>query len=96
MAGSVDRSCPSELAYRLLVSLPRSRLATIQRRIAPLLQFDLIGVGILSLHCFAIESPLTSTVVSSYGSCTSDILLSTFSNVAHMWTGEPPVAGPRK
>jgi len=35
-----------ELAYRLLASLPRSRLATIQRRIAPLLQFDVVGVCI--------------------------------------------------
>ncbi|KAH7923535.1 WD40 repeat-like protein [Leucogyrophana mollusca] len=32
-----------ELAYQLLASLPRSRLAGIQRRIAPLLQFDLVG-----------------------------------------------------
>ncbi|KAJ7193832.1 WD40 repeat-like protein [Mycena pura] len=32
-----------ELAYKLLVSLPRSRLATIQRRLAPLLQFDVVG-----------------------------------------------------
>ncbi|KAK0211243.1 WD40 repeat-like protein [Desarmillaria ectypa] len=32
-----------ELAYRLLASLPRSRLATIQRRLAPLLQFDVVG-----------------------------------------------------
>ncbi|KAF9556007.1 WD40 repeat-like protein [Agrocybe pediades] len=32
-----------ELAYKLLASLPRSRLATIQRRIAPLLQFDVVG-----------------------------------------------------
>jgi len=33
-----------ELAYQLLASLPRSRLAMIQRRLAPLLQFDLVGV----------------------------------------------------
>ena len=33
-----------ELAYKLLASLPRSRLAIIQRRIAPLLQFDVVGV----------------------------------------------------
>jgi hypothetical protein len=33
-----------EIAYRILSSLPRSRLAGIQRRIAPLLQFDLVGV----------------------------------------------------
>ncbi|KAF8891333.1 WD40-repeat-containing domain protein [Infundibulicybe gibba] len=32
-----------ELAFKLLASLPRSRLATIQRRIAPLLQFDVVG-----------------------------------------------------
>lgn len=37
-----------ELAYRILSSLPRSRLAGIQRRIAPLLQFDLVGVRKLS------------------------------------------------
>ena len=34
----------TELAYKLLASLPRSRLAIIQRRIAPLLQFDVVGV----------------------------------------------------
>ncbi|KAJ7792444.1 WD40 repeat-like protein [Mycena olivaceomarginata] len=33
----------AELAYKLLASLPRSRLATIQRRLAPLLQFDVVG-----------------------------------------------------
>ncbi|KAF9261189.1 WD40 repeat-like protein [Marasmius fiardii PR-910] len=32
-----------ELAYKLLSSLPRSRLATIQRKLAPLLQFDIVG-----------------------------------------------------
>ena len=32
-----------ELAYQLLRSLPRSRIATIQRRLAPLLQFDVVG-----------------------------------------------------
>ncbi|KAJ7073851.1 WD40 repeat-like protein [Mycena amicta] len=37
-----EKEC-EELAYRLLVSLPRSRLATIQRRLAPLLQFDVVG-----------------------------------------------------
>ncbi|KAJ7143146.1 WD40-repeat-containing domain protein [Mycena crocata] len=34
-----EQEC-EELAYKLLASLPRSRLATIQRRLAPLLQFD--------------------------------------------------------
>ncbi|PFH51687.1 hypothetical protein AMATHDRAFT_58451 [Amanita thiersii Skay4041] len=32
-----------ELAYRLLAALPRSRLASVQRRIAPLLQFDIVS-----------------------------------------------------
>ncbi|KAG7092986.1 hypothetical protein E1B28_009285 [Marasmius oreades] len=32
-----------ELAYKLLSSLPRSRLVTIQRKLAPLLQFDIVG-----------------------------------------------------
>ncbi|KAL0569392.1 hypothetical protein V5O48_012570 [Marasmius crinis-equi] len=32
-----------ELAYKLLASLPRSRLAIIQRKLAPLLQFDIVG-----------------------------------------------------
>ncbi|KAF9246337.1 quinon protein alcohol dehydrogenase-like superfamily [Melanogaster broomeanus] len=41
-----------ELAYQLLASLSRSRLAKIQRRILPLLQFDLVGSlpPELSLH----------------------------------------------
>lgn len=33
-----------ELAWKLLSSLPRARLAAVQRRIHPLLQFDIIGV----------------------------------------------------
>ncbi|EPQ57897.1 WD40 repeat-like protein [Gloeophyllum trabeum ATCC 11539] len=33
-----------ELAYALLASLPRSRVANIQRRIAPLLQLDVVGL----------------------------------------------------
>ncbi|KAJ3760820.1 F-box/WD repeat-containing protein 11, partial [Lentinula raphanica] len=35
--------CLTDLAYQLLASLPRARLATIQRRLAPLLQFDVVG-----------------------------------------------------
>lgn len=42
----------TELAYRLLASLPRSRLATVQRRIVPLLQFDLVGVSFMPPHSF--------------------------------------------
>ncbi|EEB95397.1 hypothetical protein MPER_05640, partial [Moniliophthora perniciosa FA553] len=43
LAGLGSAQDCEELAYRLLASLPRSRLATIQRRIAPLLQFDVVG-----------------------------------------------------
>ncbi|KAH0830744.1 WD40-repeat-containing domain protein [Lanmaoa asiatica] len=41
-----------ELAYQLLASLPRSRLATVQRRIVPLLQFDLVGVSFVPPQSF--------------------------------------------
>lgn len=34
-----------ELAYRLLASLPRSSLAVLQSRIAPLLKLDIVGVS---------------------------------------------------
>ncbi|KAJ7633052.1 WD40 repeat-like protein [Roridomyces roridus] len=49
-----EQEC-EELAYRLLASLPRSRLATIQRRLAPLLQFDVVGTlpAEVSLHIFS-------------------------------------------
>ncbi len=40
-----------DLAYKLLASLSRSRLATIHRRIAPLLQFDFVGVRIITCSC---------------------------------------------
>ncbi|KAG5650497.1 hypothetical protein H0H81_012053, partial [Sphagnurus paluster] len=49
-----------ELAYRLLASLPRSRLVAIQRRIAPRLQYDIVGYlpAEISLQIF---SHLTAT-----------------------------------
>ena len=34
----------SEIAYRILASLPRSSLAVLQSRIAPLLKLDIVGV----------------------------------------------------
>ncbi|KIL67166.1 hypothetical protein M378DRAFT_74224 [Amanita muscaria Koide BX008] len=45
----------AELALQLLAALPRSRLASIQRRIAPLLQFDILSSlpTELSLHVLA-------------------------------------------
>ncbi|KAJ8522360.1 hypothetical protein ONZ45_g1055 [Pleurotus djamor] len=53
-----------ELALQLLASLPRSRLATIRRRIAPLLQFDVVGSlpTELSLQIF---SQLTAQTLSA-------------------------------
>ncbi|KAJ7080416.1 WD40 repeat-like protein [Mycena belliarum] len=58
-----------ELAYKLLASLPRSRLATIQRRLAPLLQFDVVGSlpAEVSLHIFShlpAQTLLTCALVS--------------------------------
>lgn len=46
----VLRESSPELAYQILASLPRARLATIQRRLAPLLQFDVVGVSFLLLR----------------------------------------------
>ena len=49
-----------ELVFKLLASLPRSRLASIQRRIAPLLQFDVVGVSLsLSLPTRPLTHSLT-------------------------------------
>ncbi|KAK2466644.1 hypothetical protein APHAL10511_000902 [Amanita phalloides] len=61
------REC-EELAYELLAALPRSRLASIQRRIAPLLRFDILGAlpAELALHVIAFlsyRSILTCTLV---------------------------------
>ena len=39
------RGC-TELVYTLLAALPRSRLASIQRHIAPLLPFDILSVRV--------------------------------------------------
>ncbi|KAF8651159.1 hypothetical protein AX16_004838 [Volvariella volvacea WC 439] len=41
--GAISVKECEDLAFRLLSSLPRSRLAAIQRRLVPLLQFDLVG-----------------------------------------------------
>ncbi|KAF5387001.1 hypothetical protein D9615_001570 [Tricholomella constricta] len=45
-----------ELAYRLLASLPRSRLVAIQKRIAPCLQYDIVGClpAEISLQIFSL------------------------------------------
>ncbi|KAL1737046.1 WD40-repeat-containing domain protein [Schizophyllum commune] len=46
LAGKLDRlslQASEDLVYNLLLSLPRNRLASLQRRILPLLQFDLVA-----------------------------------------------------
>ncbi|KIY62726.1 WD40 repeat-like protein [Cylindrobasidium torrendii FP15055 ss-10] len=50
-----EQEC-EELAYRLLAALPRSRIATIQRKLAPLLQFDVVGSlpAEVSLYIFSL------------------------------------------
>ncbi|KAF9053005.1 quinon protein alcohol dehydrogenase-like superfamily [Panaeolus papilionaceus] len=57
-----------ELAYRLLSSLPRARLASIQRRIAPLLQFDVVAslppeVSLQIFSYLPFQTLLTCTLV---------------------------------
>lgn len=42
------------MTYKLLESLPRSILASLQRRMTPLLQFDIVGV---SLTCIYDQQP---------------------------------------
>ncbi|KAI0647579.1 WD40 repeat-like protein [Trametes meyenii] len=58
-----------ELAYSILASLPRSSLAVLQARIAPLLKVDIVGLlpPEIALHVFSYlpyQSLLTCTVVS--------------------------------
>ncbi|KIM86370.1 hypothetical protein PILCRDRAFT_96171 [Piloderma croceum F 1598] len=58
-----------EIAYRILSSLPRSRLAGIQRRIAPLLQFDLVGslpteISLQIFSCLSSQILLNCALVS--------------------------------
>ncbi|KAI0929340.1 hypothetical protein AcW2_005069 [Taiwanofungus camphoratus] len=58
-----------ELAYNLLASLPRSSLATVQRRIVPLLQLDVVGLlpDEVALHVFSYlpsQTLLTCSLVS--------------------------------
>lgn len=42
------------MTYKLLESLPRSVLASLQRRMTPLLQLDIVGV---SLACICDKQP---------------------------------------
>lgn len=55
-----------ELAYKLLASLPRSRLAAIQRRIVPLLQFDVVGVSTTRVFHLALISSQYSLSLQRY------------------------------
>lgn len=45
-----------DLAYKLLQSLPRSRLAGLRERINPLLEFDILGVCIFPTTKFLFTS----------------------------------------
>ena len=84
-----------ELAYRLLASLPRSRLATIQRRIAPLLQFDVVGVRIpSSWYIHQVLTSIYARLVSSNGGLAADILLPTFSNAPGLRPCQSTMASP--
>ncbi|KAG6832079.1 hypothetical protein H0H92_005501 [Tricholoma furcatifolium] len=58
-----------ELAYRLLASLPRARLAAIQRRLVPHLQVDIIGslpneISLQIFYYLSYESLLVCSLVS--------------------------------
>ncbi|KAJ7286478.1 WD40 repeat-like protein [Mycena rebaudengoi] len=66
-----EQQC-EELAYKLLASLPRSRLATIQRRLAPLLQFDVVGSlpAEVSLHIFS-HLPAQTLLTCALNLCTA-------------------------
>ena len=87
----------AELVYKLLASLPRSRLAIIQRRIAPLLQFDVVGVRSslrttpwLSLTLF------NQSIVSSGRGIDRNILLSSLYNLIGLCTREQTLESPCK
>ena len=54
-----------DMAYKLLAALPRSRLAAIQRKIAPLLQFDVVGVSGIPFSFFQDWAYLPAQVPSS-------------------------------
>jgi hypothetical protein len=68
-----------ELAYKILSSLPRSRLAAIHRRIAPLLKFDLVGVRPFSDRGAQFTNN-TVMLVSSDRNISTDILPSLLPN----------------
>lgn len=59
----------AELVYKLLAALPRSRLASIQRHITPLLQFDVLSVRMQSY--FVSKRSYTLSIVSSNRTCPS-------------------------
>ncbi|KAJ7143150.1 WD40-repeat-containing domain protein [Mycena crocata] len=90
-----EQEC-EELAYKLLASLPRSRLATIQRRLAPLLQFDVVGSlpAEVSLHIFShlsAQTLLTCALVSRrWRALANDQAIWKKLCVAEGWTWKQP------
>jgi len=84
-----------ELVYRLLAFLPRSRLATIQRRIAPLLQFDVVGVRVfLTSSKFALFNCIHRSVPPNR-SLLANIQPSLIADTPPMLSCLPPLACPR-
>jgi hypothetical protein len=68
--GVVD-GCGSEFMYQLLSSMPRSQLSSLQRRIAPLLQFDVVGVraptvSLRPMYAYAVTSLYQPKLLSRY------------------------------
>ncbi|KAL0946492.1 hypothetical protein HGRIS_012710 [Hohenbuehelia grisea] len=88
-----------ELVLKLLSALPRSRLATIQRRIAPLLQFDVVGslpteIALQIFSHLSATSLLTCAAVSRRWQALADdpALWKTLCN-AHGWVWRQPTRG---
>jgi hypothetical protein len=88
-----------ELVFKLLVSLPRSRLASIQRRIAPLLQFDVVGVSLSLSHSLTrsfICSLTRARIVAPSRSLAPNIQPPLITIPPPMCTRQPPLARPRE
>lgn len=83
----------TELAYQLLASLPRSRLATVQRRIVPFLQFDLVGVSFASPCLFKF---ICLRVVSTTGIGSANIHVAPCLCAPGLYTGLQAMESPRQ
>ncbi len=82
-----------ELAYTLLASLPRSRLAVLQARIAPLLKLDIVGVSTfnrgfndVTLLCSELSGAGVNVFVVPSGAVCVDACVS-FATFHEVWQG---------